>query len=143
MTEEVDEKNKAGSVKCQEDGIEALKQLRSETKNMTVIQHASVKESSFPLGLLYNKVVEQIRDSEYNREILSQPIKFKIDEAYVGVDQLKRVTIDCDSAPKPRSLELNLAKTQALYDTQVERHNRSENFHKGPPPLNVVEFMNN
>ena len=35
---------------------------------MTILQNAAVRESDIPLGLIYNKYVDEIREYEYNTE---------------------------------------------------------------------------
>ncbi len=81
--------------------------MQEVSRELYVLDRKQIKLSSIPLQVLYNKKVERIRAIEYSENKPPEPIRFDIQDSLTGKKNLVEVKLECKSAPKAYSFEID------------------------------------
>ena len=140
---EIITKNKAGNIVDQEKGIEMISSLKDSSNNMTAFCNPIVTISQIPIQVLYNEKTDSIRVFEYEKQTPPLPIRFDVSECYAGVEAVKLVKIESESAPETFFIELDLGRGKGprIFETQTEKIIRQRRFKK-EAPLVLSDFIN-
>ena len=122
--------------------LKIIRDIVKSKETVTSVDRSRVYESKLPIEILYNKKIERIRTNEYSKNKPPKPIHFDIAESYSGIDTTKLIRIECESAPKIYSFELNLADAnrQKHFETVMEEIARKKRLEQ-EEPLKLTDFV--
>lgn len=118
--------------------LKIINDIVNSKQTVTFADRSRVYESKLPIEILYNKKIERIRANEYSKNKPPKPIHFDIADSYSGIETTKLIRIECESAPKVYTFELNFldGKRQKHFETVMEEISRQKRLeHKEPLKL--------
>ena len=122
--------------------LNSIRDILDSKDTVTSVDRSRVFESKVPIEILYNKKIERIRTNEYSKNEPPNPIHFDIAESYSGVATTKLIKIECESAPKVYTFELDLStgNRKRHFETVMEEIARKKRLEQ-EKPLKLTDFV--
>ena len=108
---------------------------------MTAFSDPVVHESDIPIAVLYNDKIEYIRLLECEKQMPPLAIHFDISESFSGSTDHRLITLQAESYKTPFHIDIDLlSRDNAIYETKLEKINRSSKFKKFVP-LELSDYL--